>query len=111
MRGALDVIASYDERLRIIPAYAGSTFPCLRQIRVCRDHPRVCGEHLDVQQWLDGLSGSSPRMRGAPAPHISFQRRGRDHPRVCGEHCVASVYVNDIEGIIPAYAGSTSAWR
>ena len=73
----------------------------------CRDHPRVCGEHLSLNpDQIDAL-GSSPRMRGArrrgrggalrsgiipayagstsPAPRRA-RPSARDHPRVCGEH-------------------------
>ena len=54
--------------------------------RTTRDHPRVCGEHtnLNASTYVD--RGSSPRMRGA-----HHDRRHQDH----------------IERIIPAYAGST----
>ena len=31
-----------------------------------KDHPRVCGEHGAWGQPDDGVTGSSPRMRGAP---------------------------------------------
>ena len=67
--------AGLDSRRRrvgsgIIPARAGSR---LVQPRLCNcqgDHPRACGE-----QWLSltgGVcrSGSSPRVRGAVAPHV-----------------------------------------
>ena len=48
----------------IIPAYAGNT-PCLMYSLIpYRDHPRVCGEHAEVQQNLLDPWGSSPRMRG-----------------------------------------------
>ena len=74
--------------------------------RAGKDHPRVCGEHRIYIPHVTGVSGSSPRMRGAhdllvcrymkawiiPAyagstrcrRHLTFQ--GWDHPRVCGEH-------------------------
>ena len=51
-----------------------------------RDHPRVCGEHSFISAIIALYSGSSPRMRGAPAN---------------SERAV------DVSGIIPAYAGST----
>ena len=48
----------------IIPAYAGNTPqpPCSR--RRCRDHPRVCGEHVRSGEIPVPSAGSSPRMRG-----------------------------------------------
>ena len=70
------------------------------------DHPRGCGEHSDETSAQVMSTGSSPRMRGAPADGIrlDFASRiipadagstissehgrlpGRDHPRGCGEH-------------------------
>ena len=28
------------------------------------DHPRVCGEHLDMRVVIAPIAGSSPRVRG-----------------------------------------------
>ena len=71
----------------IIPAYAGNT-----TIRTAlkfgdRDHPRVCGEHTQIQSISLVQKGSSPRMRGTPA---------------------APVRIAPCFGIIPAYAGNTA---
>ena len=74
-----------DER-GIIPAYAGSTTQSNGKILGKKDHPRVCGEHLQSRERALKLRGSSPRMRGALDMH--------------SVHLVNS-------GIIPAYAGST----
>ena len=93
----------------IIPARAGSTSPGRHRPKRCRDHPRACGEHPTACSCITPTSGSSPRVRGAPAAVIvdaecggiipacagSTRRRSwstcgaRDHPRVCGEHCAA----------------------
>ena len=106
MRGAQGYIGKGIVPIRIIPAYAGSTWSGRTRHRVCGDHPRVCGEHLVASTFADCRSGSSPRMRGAPNPPavrrpspgiipayagstwISWQRNAilGDHPRVCGEH-------------------------
>ena len=70
------------------------------------DHPRGCGEHIQAMRETVSREGSSPRMRGAPAPcRPSCEDSGiipadagstrlplmdicpdRDHPRGCGEH-------------------------
>ena len=115
----------------IIPAYAGNTPRAAWTPRSCRDHPRVCGEHVSCE--LDGFAvqGSSPRMRGTPTNDYDFDTPRRDHPRVCGEHVPAIAptapptgssprmrgtrsvgrAVRGGLGIIPAYAGNTSsAW-
>ena len=90
----------------IIPASAGSTPNLVVQRCEVRDHPRVCGEHGESPDFMEGLEGSSPRLRGAlvvpehdavgdgiiPAsagstrPRSRASRASQDHPRVCGEH-------------------------
>ena len=92
---------------RIIPAYAGSTWPRMPTSASRTDHPRIRGEHppwfIDSRGWLAIIPayagstltkrpgrldrrGSSPHTRGAPGccPPAASSRR-----------------------IIPAYAGST----
>ena len=46
MRGALAMGLRHRVRLRIIPAYAGSTYSTYQRSVVIWDHPRVCGEHV-----------------------------------------------------------------
>ena len=70
----------------IIPAYAGSTDQLPQPLPVTPDHPRIRGEHAELQPWCVGLRGSSPHTRGA-----------RHHPD----------RARSAFGIIPAYAGST----
>ena len=72
--------------VRIIPAYAGSTFGTHRVPIDVSDHPRIRGEHVDPITIGIGQWGSSPHTRGA-LPAI--------------EAGAADL------GIIPAYAGST----
>ena len=94
-----------------------------------RDHPRVCGEHIEIIDPSDVNAGSSPRMRGTPSRGNCAWCRRRDHPRVCGEHLEPSPVQNstagssprmrgtpvslssivNTRGIIPAYAGNTLA--
>ena len=87
-RGALQARHMPVKRLRIIPAYAGSTRRASRRRRGFRDHPRIRGEHRLFTEYERRGGGSSPHTRGARA----FLGEG------------------DMSGrIIPAYAGSTSA--
>ena len=74
----------------IIPACAGSTDASSRSTATSRDHPRMCGEHLDAEFMLASTSGSSPHVRGARCPHL---------------HAIVE------SGIIPACAGSTTSGR
>ena len=66
MRGApYDGIPRKLQR-RIIPADAGSTGRRLCLLTRIWDHPRGCGEHFSKSSRSSDMSGSSPRMRGAP---------------------------------------------
>ena len=106
MRGAL-VDHGHDLRVaRIIPAEAGSTTRSNGAPRPRGDHPRGCGEHSGLLRVAIRLSGSSPRMRGAPRHLQTGDHPGgiipadagnttscfapltfdQDHPRGCGEH-------------------------
>ena len=90
----------------IIPACAGNILLEYSCLAPCRDHPRVCGEHVQTSTLSAGTEGSSPRVRGTSAS-ISFMISScriipacagnindlydffaviGDHPRVCGEH-------------------------
>ena len=74
---------------RIIPARAGSSHWKLRRGRWERDHPRACGEQLNLGRHYAPIRGSSPRVRGAAD----------------SRHWVLSIC-----GIIPARAGSSPDW-
>ena len=65
MRGALPVEGLARADHRIIPADAGSTSANGLSYPGRSDHPRGCGEHLLSRFNMDGMAGSSPRMRGA----------------------------------------------
>ena len=106
MRGTPSGHIQTDTRLGIIPAYAGNTISHGVRYAGLRDHPRVCGEHLDGWDAQSDLKGSSPRMRGTRIERCAVNYRvgiipayagntttrnpaewkPRDHPRVCGEH-------------------------
>ena len=91
------------------------------------DHPRIRGEHVQMNRAIADGSGSSPHTRGAlhlmglegenygiiPAYAGSTRRSSRvsearrDHPRIRGEHAHGAGQLGLHDGIIPAYAGST----
>ena len=111
----------------IIPAYAGNTPRAAWTPRSCRDHPRVCGEHVSCSATTEPVVGSSPRMRGTPLVSDVYAEWMEDHPRVCGEHAQETerraqesgssprmrgtpsghIQTDTRLGIIPAYAGNT----
>ena len=65
MRGARDWQPENVSGYRFIPAHAGSTDRGFCVVRTCPVHPRACGEHHLLAIIVYGVSGSSPRMRGA----------------------------------------------
>ena len=66
VRGTLIIRHLFVHAPGIIPACAGNT--CARALcrPCCRDHPRVCGEHVPSPHSPEWLWGSSPRVRGTP---------------------------------------------
>ena len=110
----------------IIPACAGNTSSTTPSPRPNRDHPRVCGEHLDDKTLYARQQGSSPRVRGTPRPPSNalnptgiipacagntsrMQSRAqapRDHPRVCGEHPIDHVIEEHARGSSPRVRGT-----
>ncbi len=95
---------------------------------LARDHPRVCGEHLEIFKQRRQRLGSSPACAGNTSNALNSTVTDKDHPRVCGEHakhCTFMVYMSgssprvrgtlltswglsEDNGIIPACAGNTS---
>ena len=93
---------------RIIPAYAGSTAPSRPRPRRSWDHPRIRGEHGNLEVVVYPVQGSSPHTRGARGVGSVVAARRRiipayagsttrapslpssetDHPRIRGEHVV-----------------------
>ena len=86
MRGTLALRGGLSKLFGIIPAYAGNTLSFCFIASWVRDHPRVCGEHLQRPDRTRTETGSSPRMRG------TLESR-----KLQSGAC----------GIIPAYAGNT----
>ena len=105
MRGTVRRDRRHRPHGRIIPAYAGNSFPFDRESHFQPDHPRVCGEQESQDHRHSGRGGSSPRMRGTAVKVHLVQAAQRiipayagnsffcfartplpsDHPRVCGE--------------------------
>ena len=113
-------------RSRIIPAYAGSTLPCLVFVGCLSDHPRIRGEHIKRNfPWLT-RGGSSPHTRGALHTRAGHRLVSRiipayagstglcnlgpearpDHPRIRGEHIGLAVKSGDREGSSPHTRGA-----
>ena len=89
MRGKRSTGQLLCPRIGITPADAGKTVDVCLPIAGERDHPRGCGENLQVGHSLSLHKGSPPRMRG---------KRGGCMMQVCNK------------GITPADAGKTAAF-
>ena len=109
----------------ITPACAGKTKKRGLEVRVWRDHPRVCGENESMAYWESYEEGSPPRVRGKQGAHVKCGNRqgitpacagktlarpresgfNRDHPRVCGENRLLVVKKNPGEGSPPRVRG------
>ena len=125
-RGALRHSQGPDRRLRIIPAYAGSTRWRHRCCHGAGDHPRIRGEHAAHGPENRGRRGSSPHTRGArfelvayfyalgiiPAyagstPRFLWKATSyADHPRIRGEHCWVGHSVGGCDGSSPHTRGA-----
>ncbi len=105
MRGTDRTTRPSSINCRIIPAHAGNSSGDEEMRRLCRDHPRTCGEQPSHGPTPAISMGSSPHMRGTADPldpvqspiriipaHAGNSRwfgKGqndlKDHPRTCGE--------------------------
>ena len=93
-------------RTGITPACAGTTRQASAVPPVCGDHPRVCGNHIQIFCFSWMRLGSPPRVREPRSTqHLQTADTGitpacagtthfyflacqifQDHPRVCGNH-------------------------
>ena len=131
VRGARRTCRSSGTGRGIIPACAGSTVVSWSGSDCCRDHPRMCGEHMGLIPDNVSTKGSSPHVRGArgvsgpskrwcgiiPAcagstSETQFQQQGwRDHPRMCGEHFVTAKGRMKLPGSSPHVRGAHTEHR
>ena len=105
MRGKVRLCSSRRSWAGITPAHAGKRLRGAYGGLYAGDHPRTCGEKLNLTPEQGPFLGSPPHMRGkAPPPVAAFRLSGitpahagksrqvnvpgapyRDHPRTCGE--------------------------
>ena len=105
MRGKVKPVPGKARQNGITPAYAGKSPAAGGSYGQRRDHPRLCGEKLNIYTSAMKAYGSPPPMRGkavayAPkafTPGITPAYAGKrhplrhttlttkDHPRLCGE--------------------------
>ena len=85
-RGTLLPPISFNQFIRITPAYAGNTTYTFNFLLLLKDHPRLRGEHLRPSVLCPNSPGSPPPTRGTHSRMEFFRFSG---------------------GITPAYAGNT----
>ena len=86
VRGKVFQIDRFDCHAGITPACAGKRMETMTRRHAVGDHPRVCGEKVDLARMPASKPGSPPRMRG----------KG-----------IVLVCVGHVHGITPAYAGKS----
>ena len=68
VRGKVGFIVLVQTAIGITPACAGKSSGLHRGLMIQRDHPRVCGEKLNLLLQAIGYWGSPPRVRGKVFP-------------------------------------------
>ena len=106
MRGKLSIPSLSNDDNRITPAGAGKTDSVAAVNTVTMDHPRRCGENLQIQDLETSAIGSPPQVRGKQTFRLDnkgntgitpagagktyrsddFRQCAEDHPRRCGEN-------------------------
>ncbi len=125
VRGTGFISALLRANLRITPACAGNRTTKNLE-KYAKDHPRVCGEQVEIKRPCGKPRGSPPRVRGTEEPDASknIENRitpacagnssycrysrggGEDHPRVCGEQCWGLRWVERMGGSPPRVRGT-----
>ena len=114
----------------ITPAYAGKSGTNTASEATGQDHPRVCGEKLQISRSRKSQRGSPPRMRGKGSPRPAplrcaritpayagkseprrlHEHQRKDHPRVCGEKALSPLSLYLVSGSPPRMRGKVSVF-
>ena len=129
MRGKEAADGSTMTARRITPAYAGKRRGDTRFQLFQKDHPRLCGEKLNFNNFIFHKLGSPPPMRGKVeisvlhqpvkgiTPAYAGKRLGqqtgslsfRDHPRLCGEKLSGTWSTTSAAGSPPPMRGKDAS--
>ena len=124
-RGKLVLVPRAAREVRLIPARAGKTSPCVRGMGLGPAHPRTGGENSVIVYSVPGSIGSSPHGRGKRAGHFPHAGGGRliparagktlkvsqtrfltpAHPRAGGENQCLSIFTTHYAGSSPRGRG------
>ncbi len=125
MRGKLPSLCICADIARITPAHAGKTGKYLSPVCSRADHPRACGENIQILSLTSRNFGSPPRMRGKHRRGVDIRVRPRitpahagktnlkkilvlwltDHPRACGENIFVEQQRQPLIGSPPRMRG------
>lgn len=89
-RGKVSLRSAARGQPRITPAWAGKSPDPLAALLKLRDHPRVGGEKIYVDEVLPGDTGSPPRRRGKADVLFSQFFARRITPALAGKRCTAN---------------------
>ena len=129
VRGKVAVAPGGTAGPRITPACAGKSFHQLALLVFLADHPRLCGEKLNILRGTNCAGGSPPPVRGKVLRHaLERDRDGitpacagkrstlspahdmdTDHPRLCGEKDYSGISVRLARGSPPPVRGKVPA--
>ena len=84
VRGIQKSLVAGELRHGITPACAGNTRTSEPGLRGCWDHPRVCGEYLELTERGRSAMGSPPRVRGIRTRVLHPARRTGITPACAG---------------------------
>ena len=105
VRGEVDSAVVSPPISRITPACAGRSAGVGRPPHQQQDHPRVCGEKLQLLHGFSQTEGSPPRVRGEARQVQRYSVQTGDHPRVCGEKQACPWYTGHGRGSPPRVRG------
>ena len=105
MRGKRADVPVQTGAKRITPADAGKTCCSSSSQTPLQDHPRGCGENVDMSALSSGVSGSPPRMRGKLGDNPTMPPIPEDHPRGCGENVLDGTEKDETLGSPPRMRG------
>ena len=106
MRGKPFSINFTDIISGITPADAGKTYVLNESLTHAQDHPRGCGENLQIQDLYSKAIGSPPRMRGKPSKSYILPSEPGSPPRMRGKLYILPTTITRGR-ITPADAGKT----
>ena len=90
---------------RITPAGAGKTSATAPFGAHVRDHPRRCGENVNVMVFTEGTDRITPAGAGKTSTVSAGVHSQQDHPRRCGENDGIPANFDDESGSPPQVRG------